>query len=1119
VIDVGSERDPVEELAEEFAARYRQGEHPSVEEYTEKYPELAERIRNLFPVLIAMEQVRSMAGSATGPSEPQAGGSRVAPEQLGDFRILREVGRGGMGVVYEAVQISLGRRVALKMLPFAAAMDPKQLQRFKNEAQAAAHLQHTNIVPVHYVGCERGVHFYAMQYIEGQTLAALIQELRHLAGMETERPAGAAESASVLASELALGRWAPAKPRGGKQVGAGGTEEPTGPYLPATRPPSDGITPVTAISSERSTKHSAFFHSVAHLGLQAAEALEYAHLTGVIHRDIKPANLLIDAGGHLWVTDFGLAKVGSEAGLTLTGDLVGTLRYMSPEQALAKRVSVDARTDVYSLGVTLYELLTLEHAYNGRNREEVLRQIAFEEPRLPRRLNKAVPAELEIIVLKAMAKNPEERYATAQELADDLRRYLEDKPIKAKRPTLRQRAAKWARRHKTVVRAAMLLVVVALLGSAMAMVLIMQERDVAQANYKRAEQILNTAYRSLDKMYLAWAEKSLPQVKELTADDRQFLEDALAFYVEFADQNSSEPKGRHKAAEAYLRVAAIQSQLGQDAEAKGIYRQALEALRRLAAEFPNDPDYRCSLGRCLTDMADMTFHPLYFDTTEENEEAFRNAIQLQERLVAEHPTRTDYQRDLAESYSRVGMHLHRFYKRDGEAEKLCRSARTIFARVVEEHPTVVTYRQFYCDLLGKLAWIWMETGRMQEAGQLFHESLDLRKKLVHDFPGLPYPRLCLGWGYENLAQWQMRNHRLEEAAQTCRQGLDVRAKLAADFAGVRVYREHLAVSYRDLAWVLSQMRRVNEAEQSYREAVALWEVLARDNPGVLNDAVDLGCTKCNLGHLARDRGQLQAALAWYDQAISTANKICAKEPLPSVTRSLLPDARGGRAAALIGLSRLKEAEQAFKELEQPYREMLALDSADHGHWFQDAALRLQMGDLEGYRRVCQEMLARFGHTDDPVIADGTAKTCLLVPDEVHDLGPVLQLVNLAFTGTEHDPYYCWHLLLKGMAEYRAGHFADAIDRLNQALILGRERRYFNSRSLSGTAHALLAMGYHRLGRIAEARQALDQATALLEQPHSKIGSNWSIDLNWDDWLRFYLIRQEAKRLLNGEVSP
>jgi tetratricopeptide (TPR) repeat protein len=190
---------------------------------------------------------------------------------------------------------------------------------------------------------------------------------------------------------------------------------------------------------------------VAELGRQAAEALEHAHQLGVIHRDIKPGNLLVDSRGNLWITDFGLAHCQSQASLTMTGDLVGTLRYMSPEQALARRVVVDHRTDVYSLGATLYELLTLELAFSGTDRQELLRQIAFEEPRPLRKISKAIPAELETIVLKAMEKNPAERYGTAQELADDLERWLKDEPIRARRPTMVTRVRKWSRRHKPVV--------------------------------------------------------------------------------------------------------------------------------------------------------------------------------------------------------------------------------------------------------------------------------------------------------------------------------------------------------------------------------------------------------------------------------------------------------------------------------------------------------------------------------------------------------------------------------------------------------------------------------------------------------------------------------------------
>ncbi len=195
--------------------------------------------------------------------------------------------------------------------------------------------------------------------------------------------------------------------------------------------------------SSPTTRSSEYFRTVAKLGVQAAEALEHAHDQGVIHRDIKPSNLLVDVEGNLWVTDFGLAQVQSGAALTATGDVLGTLRYMSPEQALAKRPLVDQRSDVYSLGATLYELLTLEPAFPGRDRQELLRQIAFEEPRLPRRLMKAIPAELDTIVMKAMSKELTGRYETARELRDDLVRFLEDKPILARRPTRAERLIKW----------------------------------------------------------------------------------------------------------------------------------------------------------------------------------------------------------------------------------------------------------------------------------------------------------------------------------------------------------------------------------------------------------------------------------------------------------------------------------------------------------------------------------------------------------------------------------------------------------------------------------------------------------------------------------------------------
>jgi tetratricopeptide (TPR) repeat protein len=397
----------VVEAVREYLALIEAGTAPDRSAFVARYPDVA---AVLSECLEGLAFVQAVAPELSNPvvCGPAAGGESLTGT-LGDFRLIREVGRGGMGIVYEAEQVSLGRRVALKVLPFAATMDPRQLQRFHNEARAAAGLHHTNIVPVYGVGNERGVHYYAMQFIDGRTLADFIAEQR-------DRPPSqvptVAEQAGLAASATTA--------------------------LPAAQ------------ATSAAPRDRAYFRRVAEWGIQAAEALDCAHSLGVVHRDVKPANLLVDGGGRLWVTDFGLAQVQSDARLTMTGDLVGTLRYMSPEQALAKRVVIDHRTDIYSLGATLYEVLTLQPAFGGADRQELLRQIAFEEPRKPRRLNKAIPAELETIILKALEKNPAERYATAQELADDLERWSRDEPIRARRPSVVQRARKWCRRHRPV---------------------------------------------------------------------------------------------------------------------------------------------------------------------------------------------------------------------------------------------------------------------------------------------------------------------------------------------------------------------------------------------------------------------------------------------------------------------------------------------------------------------------------------------------------------------------------------------------------------------------------------------------------------------------------------------
>ncbi|HTU24717.1 MAG TPA: serine/threonine-protein kinase, partial [Pirellulales bacterium] len=478
VDDSGADDPRVVRAVQAYLAALESGNPVDRKTYIAQHPEIA---AELTECLAGLDLIHAAAGNwRETPLEAISSdhAATSSPSPLGDFRILREIGRGGMGVVYEAMQLSLGRRVALKVLPFAAALDPKQLQRFKNEAQAAAQLHHSNIVPVYAVGCERGVHFYAMQLIHGHSLSVLIRQMRSLAGHEGD--ADYQSSTGMLVSNLALGRLYPDRSAGGgsatrldppseKSGGtAGAAQQPTGPWDSSTRDAADSKLPAdastTAAAAALTTHHSSrrrYFRTVANLGRQAAEALEHAHTVGVIHRDIKPANLLVDQQGNIWITDFGLAQFHAEVGLTRTGDMMGTLRYMSPEQALGNRVVLDHRTDIYSLGVTLYELLTLEPVFAGSDRADLLRRIIEDEPRAMRSVDPTVPVELETIVLKALAKVPTERYATAQELADDLQRFLNDEPIRARRPTLLERSTKWARRHRGIFISALLLLATA----------------------------------------------------------------------------------------------------------------------------------------------------------------------------------------------------------------------------------------------------------------------------------------------------------------------------------------------------------------------------------------------------------------------------------------------------------------------------------------------------------------------------------------------------------------------------------------------------------------------------------------------------------------------------------
>jgi serine/threonine protein kinase/WD40 repeat protein/Flp pilus assembly protein TadD len=451
-----SSADPLGEIADEFVEAFRQGQRPSVEEFARRYPAHADDIREILPALLAMEKAKSSDDTSGEGGKPAAAAAPAAVpslRQLGDYQILREVGRGGMGVVYEAQQLSLGRHVAIKVLPSHALLDPRQLARFQREARSAARLHHTNIVPVFGVGEQEGLHYFVMQFIQGLGLDQVLDELRRLrqprgkqAPTRGDTPGQATDGRrDVSAVHVARGLLS------GTFVTSGEREPPEGAATPGTRVP--GSLDVSATvrlpgqteTSTLSESGNQYWQSVARVGMQVADALAHASSQGVLHRDIKPSNLLLDDTGNVWVTDFGLAKAASDSDdLTHTGDIVGTLRYLAPERFSGQG---DLRSDVYSLGLTLYEMLALRPAFDEADRNKLVKQVLHDEPARPRKFNPAVPRDLETVVLKAIARDPAHRYQTPAAMAEDLKRFVEDRPVKARRASETEKFWRWCRRN------------------------------------------------------------------------------------------------------------------------------------------------------------------------------------------------------------------------------------------------------------------------------------------------------------------------------------------------------------------------------------------------------------------------------------------------------------------------------------------------------------------------------------------------------------------------------------------------------------------------------------------------------------------------------------------------
>jgi serine/threonine protein kinase/Tfp pilus assembly protein PilF len=865
------------ELVEELTAKIKAKEPDDLQACCDAHPEHAKELRNLFPALQLLADL----------SRPSLDGSpHYRAEQtdlsdhgvLGDYRILREVGRGGMGVVYEAEQISLKRRVALKVLPFAATMDPRQLVRFQNEARAAASLEHPHIVPVYAVGCERGVHYYAMKFIEGQTVAALIAQQR---------------------------------------TDANPAEQPTQSYAP----PSAQTSPRAQERTAPLPRDAAYFRRAAEWGIQAAEALEHAHSFGIVHRDIKPANLMIDGQGKLWVTDFGLARTTTDAGLTMTGDVLGTLRYMSPEQAQANHGLVDHRTDVYSLGVTLYEMLTLRPAFDGEDRAHLLQRICTEEPQAPRRIEKAIPIEFETIILKTIEKSTPDRYASARDLAEDLQRFIHDRPICAKRPTLIQKAARWMRWHRSLMRAAAVFLFVGIIGLAVAFAIVWHEKGLKDKALADKEDALTEAKNSLaqseENRAIAFAEfaraetnlKTAEQQAAITSAINDFLRDDLLGQADLRKQtfvDNGTKRNRNitvgelldRAAERIdgkfdgqpLTEAGIRVTLGEGYRALGRYAEATKHLQKSV-------DLRVAflgLDHIDTLYSKYSLAVLKSDAGEypAAEELFNDVLDRRTNVLGAN------NRDTLATVSGLAD----LYLKQGKKEK----SKPLMEKVLKGQVSLLG--EVHLDTLttkSNLALVYYAENDYKRAARLYEDLREAaEKQLGHEHPDVFGIKNNLGTVYKTLREFDAAERLFKEV-------LEYNTKsLGDDHPNTLSTKNNLAALYMD-------RRDFDKAESMLNEVLAVQiEKLPSDHPTTL-------ITKTNLAVLYSFQGKADKAMELYKQVIAGQTaKLGASHPSTLSTKISL-------ANFCTSQSRFADAEPLLREFADVAKQRSGPDSLQY----------------------------------------------------------------------------------------------------------------------------------------------------------------------------------------------
>jgi serine/threonine protein kinase len=818
---------------------------------------------------------KEMASTLTGaPARELAG---TWPEVPG-YEILDVLGKGGMGIVYRARQVSLDRIVALKMIRAEEHDDPERKARFRGEAAAVARLRHPNIVQVYEVGEQAGRPYFSLEFIGGGSLA------EKLAGTPLP-PRRAAEMIATLARAMHVAHQRGIVHRDLK---------PSNILLEQREITSSGNQPAEETPREL----------VVHRGSSSGDGWSHAVLK---------------------ITDFGLAKQLDVNDLpTRSGVVMGTPSYMAPEQAGGRSKIVGPAIDIYALGAILYELLTGRPPFKAETAVETVLQVLSDEPLPPRRLQPKVPRDLEIICLKCLQKEPRKRYASAEALAEDLGRFLQKKPIHARPVSLWEHGWKWARRQPgwaalgvVSCLAAMSLVLGGLWYAAQLRAAVEEStRNARSAEERRQEALANArkARDAVDHMLTEVAEKHLVQIPQTETMRLALLNKALEFYQDFAREPEAGWDIRLEKARAFHRVGDIYRYLERYPDAETAYRQAIESFLLLKGERPQDVDVEQHLARSYNNLG-IVYRAMR--RREESETAHRTALDIRNQLDRDHPEEIRHQADLAQSYHNLAD-LCRSARRFDEAESYYGKDLAIHEKLIAASPEDPDHRYELARVHASLSALYRDRDRPEEIERVLGKAINILEGLLQEHRSTAkYQYLMsscqMGLGNVCLDRWRkdrdkLARSRWAEQTEACyRKSITAAEPLVQEHPFNPDYQMQLMMSSYNLGLFYRESRRGKEAEPLYEKVLLAHKVLALEYPDKTSYAAGLGISYSNLGNCVTANGRPEAALALYAEGARGLEQALAKNKDHAYLQKCLRDALSGWAEALTKLGRHDEA--------------------------------------------------------------------------------------------------------------------------------------------------------------------------------------------------------------------